>query len=383
MTASPSPAKGLEGIVVASTKLSKVEGDIGRLTYCGYDIRDLARNTTFEEVVYLLWNLKLPNRAELAAFKKDIAAAMPLPPKLIEVMKSLPTDVHPMAGLRTVVSMAGLYDPMAEDQSPEANHKKALTLTARMPALIAAWSRIRAGEAPLAPRPELSIAANYLYMQDGKEPDPVAVQAIDRYLILLADHGMNASTFTGRVVTSTDGDMYSAVTAAIGTLKGPKHGGANEAAMRMFMEVHDSGLSVEEWFKQARASDRRLMGIGHRVYKARDPRAEILKEDAEALAKSSGNGMWFDIASELEACARADQYFIDRNLYANVDYYSAIVLYTLHIPSDMFTPLFALSRVAGWTAHIIEQWSDNRLIRPKAEYIGAKDLKVVPIDERA
>ena len=383
MTASPSPAKGLEGIVVASTKLSKVEGDIGRLTYCGYEIQDLARNTSFEEVVYLLWNLKLPNRAELAAFKKDIAAAMPLPPKLIEVMKSLPTDVHPMAALRTIVSLAGLYDPLAEDQSPEANRKKALTLTARMPALIAAWSRIRTGEAPLAPRPELSIAANYLYMQDGKEPDPVAVQAIDRYLILLADHGMNASTFTGRVVTSTDGDMYSAITAAIGTLKGPKHGGANEAAMRMFMEVKDSGLSVEEWFKQARASDRRLMGIGHRVYKALDPRAQILKDDAEALAKSSGNAQWFEIASELEACSRADQYFIDRNLYANVDYYSAIVLYTLNIPSDMFTPLFALSRVAGWTAHIIEQWADNRLIRPKAEFIGAKDLKVVPIDQRA
>jgi len=382
MTASPTPAKGLEGIVVAKTHLSKVQGDIGRLTYCGYDIRDLARNATFEEVIYLLWNLKLPNLAELTAFKKDVAAAMPLPADMLKVMKAMPTKVHPMAALRTIFSLAGLYDPMAEDNSPEANRKKALTITARMPTMIAAFSRIRDGQEPIAPRADLGIAANYLYMLDGSEPDPVSVQAINRYLILLADHGMNASTFTSCVVTSTDGDMYSAVTASIGTLKGPKHGGANEAAMRMFKEVQESGLSVADWFKQARANGRRLMGIGHRVYKALDPRAEILKEDAEALAKNSGNSVWFEIASELEACSRADEYFIERKLFANVDYYSAIVLYTLNIPTDMFTPLFALSRVAGWTAHIMEQWADNRLIRPKAEYVGEMDLTFLPVDQR-
>lgn len=383
MTASPNiPAKGLDGITVASTKLSKVEGDIGRLTYSGYDIKDLALNATFEEIVYLLWHLRLPTQAELNAFKTQLSENMALPPELCRLMKSLPTQTHPMAALRSIVSLAGMYDPLAEDNSLAANRKKALTLTARMPTMIAAWGRIREGKEPIGPREDLSIAGNFLYMLDGKEPDPVAVRAIDRYLILLTEHGMNASTFTARVVTSTDGDMYSAIVAAIGSLKGPKHGGANEQAMRLFFEVEDSGLGVEEWYKQARAAGRRFAGIGHRIYKALDPRAGILRDDARALAQSSGNTLWFDIAYKIEELTRADSYFVERNLYPNVDYYSAIVLYTLGIPTDMFTPLFALSRIAGWTAHIIEQWEDNRLIRPESEYIGPMGLSVIPIEQR-
>ena len=383
MTASTTQAKGLEGVVVAETRLSKVDGVAGRLIYCGYDILDLARQASYEEVIYLLWNLRLPTRDELAALKQQLFQQMPLPPALLQQMRSLPTDVHPMAALRTAVSLAGMYDPLAEDNSAEANRQKALTLTARMPTLIAAWSRIREGQEPVAPRADLDLAENFLYMMRGEDPDPTAAEAVDRYLILLADHGMNASTFTARVVTSTDGDIYSAVTAALGSLKGPKHGGANEAAMRMFFEIRDSGLSVQEWFqKEVKEGDRRIMGIGHRVYKAPDPRAEILREHARALAQSSGNSQWFDIAFELEQQARADQYFIERNLYANVDYYSAIVLYTVGIPVDLFTPLFAMSRIAGWTAHIIEQWQDNRLIRPKAQYVGETDLRWVPLDAR-
>ena len=288
MTASPIQAKGLEGIVVADTHLSKVEGDVGRLTYCGYNIVDLARYASFEEVIYLLWNLKLPTAAELKTFQGKLAQQMPLPPELIQRMKGYPHQAHPMAALRTAVSAAGLHDPQAEDNSMAANHAKALTLTARMPSIIAAWARIREDQEPIPPRADLKIAENFLYMMTGQDPDPTAAEAIDRYLILLADHGMNASTFTARVVTSTDGDMYSAVTAAIGSLKGPKHGGANEAAMRMFFEIGQSGQSVADWFrKEVKEGGRRIMGIGHRVYKAPDPRAEILREYSRALAEST------------------------------------------------------------------------------------------------
>lgn len=383
-TPQPQQAKGLEGVVVAETRLSKVDGQAGKLTYSGYDILDLARNATFEEVIYLLWYGKLPNQAELDSFKATITAQMPLPPALLEQMQALPRDTHPMAALRTIISLAGLYDPLAEDNSPAANRQKALTLTARMTTAIAAWGRIREGKEPIPPKDEYDLAENYLYMLSGEAPDPTAAEAIARYLILLADHGMNASTFTSRVVTSTDGDMYSAIVAAIGSLKGPKHGGANEMAMRMFFQIAESGLSTAEWFRtHVKEGGERIMGIGHRVYKAPDPRAEILREYSKALAEAGGEGQWYTIAYELEQLARADDYFIERNLYANVDYYSAIVLYMVGVPTDFFTPLFAMSRVAGWTAHIIEQWADNRLIRPKGQYVGEMGLPWVPIADRA
>jgi citrate synthase len=374
--------KGLEGIVIADTKMSKVIGDIGRLIYSGYDINDLAEHASFEEVVFLLWNHKLPTQVELERFKKTINGHMSLPASVLENMNSYPTGAHPMAVLRTAVSALGLHDSAAEDNSPDANMRKAMHLTAKIPTIIAAWARIRSGKEPIAPRDDLGLAANFLYMLHGVEPNEVEIGAVNVYLVLLADHGMNASTFTSRVVTSTDGDMYSAITAAIGSLKGPKHGGANEAAMRMFGEV-SKAESVEKWFyDEVKGKGRRIMGIGHRVYKAPDPRAVVLKRHAEVLCAMKEKCGLLDVANKLAALAAEDQYFIERKLFPNVDYYSAIVLDAIGIETDMMTPLFAMSRIAGWTGHIIEQWADNRLIRPRGNYVGPMDLEWVPIEER-
>jgi citrate synthase len=284
--------------------------------------------------------------------------------------------------LRTAVSASGLYDPLAEDNSPDANRQKALTLTARIPTLIAAWVRLRQGQEPLPPQADLRIAENFLYMATGQDPDPTAVEAVDRYLILLADHEMNASTFAARAVTSTTSDMYSAITAAIGSLKGPSHGGAIEASMRMFLEIQESGLSVEEWFQQVRAGSRRIMGIGHRIYKTEDPRARILREYTRSLAEKTGHSRIYEIAYQLEMIARADTYFIERNLYPNVDYYSGLMLYVVGIPVEVLTTMFAMSRIVGWTAHVMEQWKDNRLMRPKAQYVGETGLTWTPVENR-
>lgn len=374
--------KGLEGIVIADSKLSKVYGDIGKLIYSGYDIMDLAEHASFEEVAFLLWNNKLPSQAELDAFRAELTAEMSVPANVIEAMKAFPKDAHPMGVLRTAVSLLGLHDDEAEDSSPEANKRKAMRLTAKMPTVVAAWARIRKGNEPVAPRDDLGLAENFAYMLNNADPDPTEAAAINVYLVLLADHGTNASTFTSRVVTSTDGDIYSAVTAAIGSLKGPKHGGANEAAMNMFQEVAQAS-SVEDWFKnEVKGKGRRIMGIGHRVYKAMDPRATILHKHAEALCKANDQCELFEVAHELADLALADEYFIDRKLFPNVDYYSAIVLDAVGIETDMMTPLFAMSRVAGWTAHIMEQWADNRLIRPRANYVGPENLEWVPVEER-
>ena len=376
------PKKGLEGIVVADTRLSRVQGDVGKLIYGGYDIKDLAENASFEEVIYLLWHGKLPTMAELESLRRAIVAEMPIPAQVIETMRVFPAGAHPMGVLRTAVSMLGVFDPEAEDNSLEANYRKAVKLTAKIPTIIAAWGRIREGKEPVAPHPDLGIAANFLYMLHGTQLTQTEVDAINVYLVLLADHGMNASTFTSRVVTSTDGDMYSAVTAAIGSLKGPKHGGANEAAMRMFQEVSQAE-SVDKWFQEeVKGKGRRIMGIGHRVYKALDPRAIILEKHAAALCQRNNRCDLYQVAKRLADLAAADEYFIERKLYPNVDYYSAIVLDAVGIATDMMTPLFAMSRIAGWTAHIMEQWADNRLIRPRGNYIGPENLTWVPIEQR-
>lgn len=374
--------KGLEGVVIADTRLSKVFGDIGKLIYCGYDIRDLAKHASFEEVVFLLWYGALPTQTQLERLQHRLHEEMTLHPSVLQALHTYPPSAHPMAVLRTAVSHIGLNDPAAEDNSQDANYRKALRLTAKIPTIIAAWARIREGKEPVAPREDLGLAANFVWMLHGEEPVAEEVAALNVYLVLLADHGMNASTFTSRVVTSTEGDMYSAIVAAIGSLKGPKHGGANEAAMKMFREVAEAP-SPREWFEQeVKGKGRRIMGMGHRVYKAPDPRAAILKEHANAICGEKEKCVLLGVAEQLEELALADPYFVERNLYANVDYYSAIVLDAIGIETDMMTPLFAMSRIAGWSAHIIEQWNDNRLIRPRGNYVGATDLAWTPIEER-
>jgi citrate synthase len=383
--AAPAPAapKGLQNVVVGQSKLSLVNGAEGKLIYAGYKIEDLAEHSTFEEVVYLLWHLKLPNKTQLEELRKAINAQMPLSPEIIALMKMLPKQATPMAVLRTVVSALSLYDPKADDNSVEENRRKALLLTAKTATIAAAWERIRTDKEVIAPRPDLHFAANFLFMIKGTEAQPQEIAVLDAYLVLLSEHGMNASTFSARVTTSTLSDMYSAITTAIGTLKGAAHGGANEEAMRMFFEI-GSADNVDNWFNEnVKTGKKRVMGMGHRVYKALDPRAAVLDKKAKIMAESTNNKKWYDLASKLEKTARANDDFIKKNLYANVDYYSAIALYTMGIPMDQFTPLFAVARIPGWTAHIFEQWAENRLIRPDVDYIGALDLTWVPIEQRS
>ncbi|RMG91768.1 MAG: citrate synthase [Chloroflexi bacterium] len=373
--------KGLAGVIAADTTLSRVDGEKGELIYRGYNIMDLGQNACFEEVVYLLWNGELPNKTQLETFKAALVSKRALPAAVLNIMREFPHEAHPMAVLRTVVSGLGLIDPTADDISLEGARKKALWLTAVLPTIVAAWERIRTNKDPIEPRADLGHAANFLYMLSGNEPNPDAVNALDAYLVLLADHGFNASTFASRVTTGTLADIYSAITSAIGTLKGAAHGGANQKAMEQFIDAAQRG-DVEAWYRETRAAGKRIMGIGHRVYKVEDPRAKILRPMAEKLAKSSGQGEWYDVAAQIERLARSDEYFIQRNLYANVDYYSAVVLYMIGVPVDQFTCLFALSRIAGWTAHVLEQLADNRLIRPRARYVGPEKRQFVPIEQR-
>lgn len=374
--------KGLEGVVVGDTMTSLVNGTEGKLIYGGYRIEDLAANALFEEVVYLLWNNRLPNAAELEELRQSLAQSAVLPDGLLNLMRNYPAEANPMAVLESAVAALAFYDPDAEDNSIEAARRKAVRLTGQITTICAAWNRLRKGQEPVAPRVDLTLAQNFVYMLTGEEPDKTASDAVNVYLVLLAEHGMNASTFTSRVVTATNSDIHSAVVAAIGALKGPAHGGANAAAMALFLEIGDPDR-VTEWFNQeVKAKKRRIMGIGHRVYKAPDPRAAVLKQHAEALAKSSGNDRWFEIANQLEQAALADEYFIERKLFPNVDYYSAILLYTINLDVDMFTPLFAMSRIAGWSAHILEQMANNRLIRPRANYVGEMDLDWVSVEDR-
>ncbi len=366
---------------VMATSSSFVDGTKGELIYRGYDIRDLGAHSTFEEVVYLLWNGELPTAHELDLFKSALESKRALPEPLHNIMRRFPWHSHPMSVLRTAVSAISMVDREADDITAEGARDKALLLTAVIPTIIAAWERIRNGREPIPPRAGLSHAANFLYMLDGKEPNPDAVKALDSYLVLLADHGFNASTFSARVTASTGTDFYSAITSAIGTLKGPAHGGATQRAMEQFIDAAQRG-DVRAWFNESRDAGKRIMGIGHRIYKVEDPRARILRPLAQKLAESSGTSKWFGIAHEIETLARADEYFIERDLYANVDYYSAVVLYTIDLPIDQFTCIFAMSRIAGWCSQVLEQLADNRLIRPKEGYVGKRDLTYVPLGER-
>lgn len=355
--------KGLEGITAGATSLSLVEGEIGRLSYRGYSIRELAEKKTYEEVVYLLWRGELPAPAELAEFNVRFVAERAVPERVVEVLRLLSPDALPMDALRTGVSALGTMLPETQETTIEG----ALALTARIPTILAAYHRLRLGLEPLAPRADLGHAANYLYMLTGSEPTADQAYAIDRYFILLADHGFNASTFTGRIVASTLSDMCSAVVAGIGVLKGPLHGGAPAEVLKMLTAI-GTKENAEAWIRAALARGERLMGFGHRIYKAEDPRADVLRDLAARVA--APERFEFFETVEREALRLLEEAKPGRRLYTNVEYYSAVVLDAVGLPADFFTPTFAASRAAGWAAHVLEQVADNRLIRPTAEWVG-------------
>lgn len=364
---------GLEGIVAATTELSKVEGTVGRLIYRGYNIHDLARTTTFEEVLHLLWFGKLPNAAELAQLKVALADRRSLPNSVLRVLQDLPKETEPIEALRTAISVWG-----AEFAKGKPNLEQAIGLTAFFPVVLAAFDRLRRGLEPLASRQELGQAANYLYLLHEISPQENHVRALNAYLVLLADHGMNASTFTARIVASTESDIASAVDAALGALKGPLHGGAPSKVMDM-LDAIGTMEQAENWLRAELAHGDRLMGFGHRVYKTEDPRAEELRELARLADPQA-----FPLAQHVEnlAIALLEETKPGRRLYTNVEFYSAVLLGSVGLPRDMFTPTFASSRVGGWTAHILEQLAHNRLIRPEAEYSGPTNLIFAPLSAR-
>jgi len=368
-------AKGLEGVIASDTSISSIIDD--ELRYVGYNIDDLAENATFEEVVYLLWNLKLPNQSELDEIKKDMAENMEIPEGIINHLRSYDLkNVSPMAALRSAVSNLGLYDEEAEVMDEAANKRKAVRIQARMAGIVAAFSRIREGSEPVKPKKDLGYAENFLYMLNGKMPTDVEIEAIDKALVLHADHELNASTFTARVCVATLSDIYSGLTAAIGALKGPLHGGANEQVMAMLTEIGTEENAIPAIEKKLENKEK-IMGMGHRVYQNGDPRAKHLKKMSKELTKLTGEEKYYNMSVKIE-----DYIKENKGLPANVDFYSASVYHSLGIDHDLFTPIFAVSRTSGWIAHILEQYANNRLIRPRSEYVGPKNQKFVPIDQR-
>jgi citrate synthase len=374
---SPSPvAEGLEGIVAAESRICFVDGIEGRLIYQGYDIHDLVAHASFEEIAYLLWHGDLPTRPQLEALHRDLIAARPLPDPVLNLLRGFPRDVLPMDALRTAVSALGIYDPESRDNSPAANLRKSVRLTAQTATIVAAIGRCRDGKDPMVPDPSLGHAANFLYMLWGRRPDETSRKTIEIALILHADHELNASTFAARVTAATLSDMHSAITSAIGTLKGPLHGGANEAVMRLLLRIGEPSKVVPA-AREILAGHRKIPGFGHRVYKTEDPRATHLRKMSEELGRRKGELKWFEMSRALE------QFMLsEKHIYANVDFYSATSYFYLGIPLELFTPVFAVSRISGWTAHVLEQLSDNRIIRPRAEYVGPRDRTYVPIDAR-
>lgn len=372
---------GLEDVVVGQQDICFIDGDKGELIYRGYHIDELAPSATFEEVVYLLWHGKLPSKRELGELNERLVARRTLKEDHLKLIRSMPQNARPMSVCRTGVSQIGLYDPEKVTFDKETSLLKADDILAKMPTIMATFARYRQGLRSIPPREDLSHAANFLWMLTGKEPTPEAEKALDLYLVLLAEHDYNASTFACRVTASTWAGMYSAVVSGIGTLSGYAHGGAVPEAMEQFEEIGNVD-NVEPWFRGCLKSKKRIMGIGHRVYKALDPRAPHLRAKVEALAGQSENRKWFDIAAKLEEVAGQNAFFRERKLYPNVDYYSAPLLHMLGLENDMFTPMFAISRIAGWCAHIMDQYADNRLIRPRADYVGPKGLKWTPLEDR-
>ena len=372
----PEVKTGLQDVVIGTSTICAIDGQRGTLTYRGYDIHDLAEHATFEEVVYLLWNGRLPSSAELEEFDEQLTMHRLVPPEVLDLLKALPPASQPMEMLRTAVSALGLYDPDSQDNSEEANRQKALRLTAQMGTLVAAIARVRQGKEPLSPVPKLNRAANFLYMVTGRQPDEESARWFEVALILHADHSFNASTFAARVTASTLSDLHSAVTSAIGTLKGPLHGGANEQVMKMLLEIR-SAERAEAYICDLLAQKKKVMGFGHRVYQTEDPRATVLRRMSEALGRRSGQTQWFEISKKIE-----DMMIREKRINANVDFYSASAYFVLGIPVDLFPLVFAVSRISGWTAHVFEQYANNKLIRPLAEYVGPQGRKYVPLDQR-
>lgn len=367
--------KGLEGVVAAESSISSIIDD--QLTYVGIPIDDLAENVIFEEVVYLLWHLKLPNKSELEELRKELVEHMKVPEGLINHFKSYDLKaVHPMAALRTAISYMALSDPDADQVDAEANMKKAIRIQGNMGAIVTAFARLRKGEEPVQPKPEYTFAENFIYMLNGREPKDIEIEAIDKALVLHADHELNASTFTARVCVATLSDMYSGITAAIGALKGPLHGGANEAVMKMLSEIGEVDNALP-YIKEKLANKEKIMGMGHRVYRNGDPRAKYLKEMSKQLTGLIGEEKWYEMSVKIE-----DYIKEEKGLPANVDFYSASVYHSLGIDHDLFTPIFAVSRTSGWLAHILEQYENNRLIRPRADYVGPKHAKFTPLENR-
>ncbi|HXG87146.1 MAG TPA: citrate synthase [Vicinamibacterales bacterium] len=383
---------GLEDVVATSSSICFLDGDRGVLAYRGYDIHDLARFATFEETCYLLWHGRLPTRAELGDLQSQLAAARPLPEPIIRLMKMLPPSQGApgaaaasgngdgMDALRTLTSALGHYDPDASDNSQAASYRKSVRLTGQLASLVATWGRMQEGGNPVSPDPAMGHAANFLYMLTGQRPNPTAIRAMDIALTLHADHELNASTFAARVAAATLTDVHSAVVAGIGTLKGPLHGGANAEVMKMLLEVGNdaTGERIDSYIRGKLARKEKISGFGHRVYRTEDPRATHLRRMSKELGEKAGNTKWFEMSERMEAIVRGE-----KKLYPNVDFYSASAYYTMGIAIDLYTPIFAVSRISGWTAHILEQYANNRLIRPRADYTGPTYPQMwVPVEQR-
>lgn len=373
--------EGLRDIVTSPSRICFIDGDKGILIYSGYNIHDLAKNSTFEETVFLLWNYRLPKGEELAQFDAQLRANRQIPSGVVNLIKTFPRDIIPMDAVRTAFSALAAYDVDRLDNSVEANHRKAIRMTSQLATLVAAIDRIRNGNEPVEPRADMNHAANFLYMLTGKVPKDVEAKAMDISLVLHADHEFNASTFAARVSAGTLADLYASITSAIAALSGPLHGGANEEVMKMLLEI-GSLDNADRYVQEKLARGEKIMGIGHAVYRTEDPRATHLRRMSEEVGKGHGSTKWFDISHRIEEIVIAEMDKRNKAIRANVDFYSASTYYMMGIPVDLYTPLFAISRISGWIAHTLEQYEHNKLIRPRSEYIGEMNLKWAPVEER-
>ena len=377
--------KGLRNVLVTESEISHIDGDAGELIYRGYDVQELAHKATFEEVIYLLWEGKLPTRDELAAFSDSIAAERHIDDVTRETLAKLAEeDEQPMAALQSGVSTLSANEPEtdAEHEDRAATKRKGRRIAAKIPTIVATYDLYRRGEDPIEPREDLSHAANFLYMLTGEEPDPVAEETFDMALILHADHGLNASTFTTLVIASTLADIYAAVTGGTGALSGPLHGGANQDVMEALLDLDDSNMSPREWIESKSEAGERVPGWGHGVYTTKDPRAKILRSRLESLSTENGTTKWLDYTTAIEAYLTEEKGLPEKGIAPNLDFYSGSVYYKLGIPIDMYTPIFAMSRISGWVGHILEYTEDNKLIRPRGRYIGPSDRTITPLDQR-